>query len=51
MVAGLSNQAIAARLVVGAETVKSHIRSVYRKLGVADRAGAVTVALREGIFQ
>lgn len=51
LVAGLSNQAIAARLVVGMETVKSHIRAIYRKLSVGDRAGAVAVALREGIFQ
>lgn len=51
LVAGLSNRAIAARLVVGMETVKSHIRAVYRKLGVGDRAGAVAIALREGIFR
>lgn len=51
MVAGLSNRAIASRLVVGDETVKSHVRAVYRKLDVGDRAGAVAVALREGIFQ
>ena len=51
LVAGLSNQAIAGRLVVGVETVKSHTRAVYRKLSVSDRAGAVAVALREGIFQ
>jgi DNA-binding NarL/FixJ family response regulator len=51
MVSGLSNRAIAGRLVVGDETVKSHVRSVYRKLGVGDRAGAVSSALREGIFQ
>jgi DNA-binding NarL/FixJ family response regulator len=51
MVAGLSNQAIADRLVVGLETVKSHVRAVYRKLSVGDRAGAVAVALREGIFR
>jgi DNA-binding NarL/FixJ family response regulator len=49
-VAGLSNRAIAQRLVVGEETVKSHLRSIYRKLDVGDRAGAVTVALREGVF-
>ncbi|WP_246631731.1 response regulator [Pseudonocardia nigra] len=49
MVAGLSNRRIAARLVVSDETVKSHLRSVYRKLGVNDRAGAVATALREGI--
>ena len=49
-VAGLSNRAIAARLVIGEETIKSHLRSIYRKLEVGDRAGAVAVALREGIF-
>ncbi|MBV9447467.1 MAG: helix-turn-helix transcriptional regulator [Streptosporangiaceae bacterium] len=41
---------VAARLVIGEETVKSHRRSIYRKLEVGDRAGAVAVALREGIF-
>jgi DNA-binding NarL/FixJ family response regulator len=51
MVAGLSNRAIAARLVVGDETVKSHARAIYRKLDVGDRAGAVAAALREGIFR
>ncbi len=50
MVTGLSNRAIAARLVLGDETVKSHLRSIYRKLEVKDRAGAVAAALREGIF-
>jgi DNA-binding NarL/FixJ family response regulator len=51
MVAGLSNRAIAARLVVGDETVKSHARAIYRKLDVGDRACAVAAALREGIFR
>jgi DNA-binding NarL/FixJ family response regulator len=51
MVAGLSNRAIAAKLVVGDETVKSHARAIYRKLEVGDRAGAVAAALREGIFR
>jgi DNA-binding NarL/FixJ family response regulator len=51
IVAGLSNRAIASRLVIGDETVKSHARAIYRKLGVGDRAGAVAAALREGLFR
>jgi len=50
MVAGHHNRAIAARLVVGEETVKSHVSSVYRKLDVSDRSAAVATALREGLF-
>lgn len=51
VVAGLSNRGIAGKLVIGDETVKSHLRSIYRKLGVGDRTAAVAVALREGIYQ
>ena len=49
--AGLSNRAIASKLVIGDETVKTHLSSIYRKLGVNDRTGAVATALREGIYQ
>ena len=51
MVTGLSNRCIANRLVVSDETVKSHLRSIYRKLGVGDRDSAVATALREGTFR
>ena len=51
VVNGLSNRAIATKLVIGDETVKSHMSSIYRKLGVSDRTGAVATALREGIYQ
>ena len=51
MVAGLSNRAIAGRLTVSEETIKTHARGIYRKLDVADRSGAVAAALREGVFQ
>ena len=51
MVAGLSNRAIAGRLSVSEETVKTHARGIYRKLDVPDRSGAVAAALREGVFQ
>ena len=50
-VSGLSNRAIAAKLVISEETVKTHSRGIYRKLGVSDRAAAVTAALREGVFR
>ena len=50
MVRGLSNRAIGRELYIGEETVKTHSRSIYRKLDVADRAQAIAVALREGIF-
>src|SRR5882757_7363901 len=51
VVNGLSNRAIATKLVIGDETGKSHLSSIYRKLGVSDRTGAVATALREGIYQ
>ena len=50
MVRGLSNRAIAQRLYIGEETVKSHTQGIYRKLEVSDRAQAIATALREGIF-
>lgn len=49
VVTGLSNRGIANKLVIGEETVKTHLRSIYRKLGVGDRAGAVATALREDL--
>lgn len=50
LVSGHSNKGVAGKLVVSEDTVKTHIRGLYRKLGVSDRSGAIAVALREGLF-
>ncbi|HWC80106.1 MAG TPA: response regulator transcription factor [Pseudonocardiaceae bacterium] len=47
---GLPNQAIAESLFVSVETVRTHIKSVLRKLEARDRAHAVAVAFRTGLL-
>jgi LuxR family maltose regulon positive regulatory protein len=46
---GLSNKEIARNLDIGPETVKSHIKSVFTKLGVERRAQAVSRAQTLGL--
>ncbi len=50
LVQGFSNQEIADRLVIGRETVKTHIRHIMEKLAVSDRTQAAVKALKEGLI-
>lgn len=47
---GLSNKEVARAIGRTDETVKIHLKNVFAKLAVADRTGAVTVALTRGLI-
>ena len=49
MAQGHTNAEIAEELIVGIATVKSHISSIFSKLGVRDRAGAIVYAYQTGL--
>ncbi|WP_158879479.1 response regulator transcription factor [Amycolatopsis anabasis] len=47
---GLENSAIAKVLYLSVETVRTHVKSILRKLSARDRTHAVTTAFRSGIL-
>jgi DNA-binding NarL/FixJ family response regulator len=48
--AGNTNREAAARLLISQATVKTHLLSIYGKLGVSDRAAAVAEAFKRGLL-
>lgn len=47
--AGLENRRIADRLSISHNTIKTHMRNIYSKLGVTDRTQAAIWAMRHGL--
>jgi two-component system nitrate/nitrite response regulator NarL len=51
LVQGQSAPTIATDLHVSTATVKTHLKTLYEKLGVSDRAAAVAEAMRRGLIE
>jgi DNA-binding NarL/FixJ family response regulator len=51
MAEGTSNRAIGEALFIAEDTVKTHARRLFRKLGARDRAHAVALGFRAGILK
>ncbi len=49
--AGKSNKEIAYDLNISENTVKTHVKNVFEKLGVSDRTSAATLAIRRGLVR
>ena len=49
MATGATNGEIARELSVSDATVKTHIGSIFSKLGTRDRAGAIVLAYQHGV--
>lgn len=51
IVGGMSNKEIAFALDVSENTVKSHVKNIFGKLGVSDRTTAATTAIKRGLIR
>ena len=47
---GLTNAAIAERLVVSVNTVRNHVANLLAKLGARSKLEALSIAIREGLL-
>jgi DNA-binding CsgD family transcriptional regulator len=48
---GQGNREIARSLAISEETIKTHLRRIYEKLGASGRAQAVAIALRQHLIE
>jgi DNA-binding NarL/FixJ family response regulator len=46
---GMPNKLIARRLEISEKTVKSHLTSIFRRIGVTDRVQAILWVERQGV--
>ena len=51
IVAGKSNKEIAYDFNISENTVKTHVKNVFEKLGVSDRTSAATLAIKRGLVR
>lgn len=51
IVAGKANKEIAYDLNISENTVKTHVKNVFEKLGVSDRTSAATTAIKRGLVR
>ncbi len=51
LVGGMSNKEIAFALDISENTVKTHVKNTFGKLGVSDRTSAATLAVKRGLVR
>ena len=51
IVGGMSNKEIAFTLDVSENTVKTHVKNIFDKIGVSDRTSAATTAIKRGLVR
>ena len=51
IVGGMSNKEIAFALDVTENTVQTHIKNIFDKIGVSDRTSAATLAIKHGLVR
>jgi DNA-binding NarL/FixJ family response regulator len=51
IVGGMANKEIAFALDISENTVKTHVKNIFDKIGVSDRTSAATTAIRRGLVR